>query len=116
MTEKIREGIIQYVRDEAEAHKEEGVTPQGVAADLISTIAATFMLPVKVWVPFDMEEEVRGQFEGLEESDPARFQKIIEGAASTKSWRDLADCTEQDWDRIHNAVEEAEAQLREEES
>lgn len=76
------------------------------ALDVITSWLTTHDMPYKVW----MAEDIRSTIDG--EYDAETTEQIVELAQGSGYWRDLSDCTDQDWDRVHLAIGEAVTQLQ----
>lgn len=69
--------------------------------DLATTILSELGYVWKVWTDEDVREEIMQQRPGVTRRE---LRTITEDVMHSGTFRDLADCTDQDWDRLAYAV------------
>ncbi len=60
---------------------------------------------VKAWTRDDLENYVNDE-EGAAEAIGERLEHVIDQAAEDRAFRDLADCTDDDWEKVRIALNE----------
>ena len=58
----------------------------------------------KVWVRADLEGWITDRDLPVPED---RLDDVVDAAMMSRDWRDLADCTEDDWEKVSAAVDKA---------
>jgi hypothetical protein len=98
------DSIISAVHNDA---RNSGVSTNASAAWAISSIAAHFGLPYKVWTLGELEATAREEFRGLATTNPEQFAALIEEASSGEYWWKLGDATDHDWHLVSAALNDA---------
>lgn len=85
-------------------HEMVHITNADEARAFAAELLYAFDVPHKIWEPDDLTDQISNYPEEHHEA-------LLVGALESGYWRDLSDCSDDDWMKIELAVDEAAIQL-----